>query len=533
VTITQQEARPVESWGLEALGKARQSSQDHQNATAERRSAWIKSNGYYCDRLKSLLRFIVEPGKRVLGVRCDTGDLLAAVEPSHGVGIEIGDAMLELAGREHPELTFLKCDPEHLELNEKFDYILFDHLLDTVDILAAFERLRRHSKSDTRVVVINYNHLWQPILELAAKLGLRAQFSGPNWISEHDVRGFLNLAGFRVVRTYRLLLLPKRIPLLSDFFNNVLARVPGLRRLCMLQVTVARPQPEPLTDEDVTVSVVIPCRNERGNIQPAVERIPRMGKHTEVIFCDDKSTDGTGDEVRRLQALYPESHIRLVEGPGICKAENVWTGFRASRGDVLMILDGDLAVMPEELPMFLKALLSGQAEFVNGSRLVYPMRQHAMKFANTLGNKAFARLFSFLLDQRIKDTLCGTKVLWRKDWVRMERNFGGWGIKDLWGDYELLLGAGKLNIEIIDVPVHYQERIYGSTKMNKVFANGIRMFLICFHAWLRVGGQAVSKFADHTQNPSMAGGSRLGTLRQRQLHGSVCNSPKIAVDERN
>ena len=170
--------------------------------------------------------------------------------------------------------------------------------------------------------------------------------------------------------------------------------------------------------------------------------------------------------------------------------------------------------------MFLKALLRGQAEFVNGSRLVYPMRQHAMKFANTLGNKAFARLFSFLLDQRIKDTLCGTKVLWRKDWVRMERNFGGWGIKDLWGDYELLLGAGKLNIEIIDVPVHYQERIYGSTKMNKVFANGIRMFLICFHAWLRVGGQAVSKFAEHTQVPSMAGGSRLGTLRQRQPHGS-------------
>jgi glycosyltransferase involved in cell wall biosynthesis len=256
----------------------------------------------------------------------------------------------------------------------------------------------------------------------------------------------------------------------------------------MMQIMVARLVTEPKREEEVTVSVVVPCRNEVGNVQQAVERIPTMGKHTEILFCDDKSTDGTADEVRRMMALYPEKDIRLVEGPGICKAENVWTGFRAATGDILAILDADLTVMPEELPMFVNALVNSQGEFVNGSRLVYPLPELAMKFANTIGNKLFGRVFSFLLDQRIKDTLCGTKVLWRKDWECMEMNLGMWGIKDLWGDYELLFGASKLHLEIVEVPVHYQERVHGVTKMTKVFSNGLRMLRICWYAWFRLGG---------------------------------------------
>jgi glycosyltransferase involved in cell wall biosynthesis len=211
-----------------------------------------------------------------------------------------------------------------------------------------------------------------------------------------------------------------------------------------------------------------------------------MGKHTEIIFCDDKSTDGTAAEVKRLQKLYPERDIRLVEGPAICKAENVWTGFRAARGDVLMILDGDLAVMPEELPYFLEALTSRTGEFINGSRLVYPIPRFAMKFTNMIGNKFFGAVFSYLLDQRIKDTLCGTKVLWRKDWQRIEPDLGNWGIQDRWGDYELLFGASKLHLPIRDLPVHYQERIYGVTKMTRVFSNGMRMLRICWGAWRRL-----------------------------------------------
>ncbi len=483
-----QDGNVTENWGPQALEEIRRARREFQDGIAAHREDWVRSNKYFYDCLKRVLRFVVEPGKRVLEVRCETGHFLASLMPAYGVGVEISEAMVGYARLQHPELQFVKSEPEELDLHEKFDYILFNHIFDTVDILSAFERIRQHCTSDTQLIVINYNHLWQPILQLASMIGLRSKFVEPNWISENDIRGFLRLAGFRPVRKHRLVLFPKWLPLLSFLMNNVLARLPGLRRLCLMQIMVARPLPEPKNVGDLTVSVIVPCRNERGNVQPAVERIPAMGKHTEILFCDDKSTDGTADEVRRMQALHPEKNIHLIEGPGICKAENVWTGFRAARGDVLMILDADLTVMPEELPMFLRALASRRGDFVNGSRLIYPMQQNAMKFANEIGNKFFGQLFSFLLDQRIKDTLCGTKVLWRKDWIRMEKNLGSWGIKDLWGDYELLFGTSKLHLEIVEVPVHYQERIHGITKMTRVFSNGLRMLRICWHAWAQLQG---------------------------------------------
>jgi Glycosyl transferase family 2/Methyltransferase domain len=476
------------SWGLPALEQVREARRRHQQSTAPQRSKWIRANEYFYLRIERLLKFIVEPRKRVLELRCETGDFLACTKPAYGVGVDISEAMTGQAHAEHPDLHFFVADPEDLDLRETFDYILFDHIFDTVDILRAFERVRSHCHSDTTLVIINYNHFWQPILELASKLGFRSRFVEPNWVSENDIRGFLRLAGFRLVRKHRLLLFPKYLPLLSSFINDFLARLPGLRRLCLMQVMVARPVAPPLQESEVTVSVVVPCRNEVGNIQAAVERIPKIGRQTEIIFCDDKSADGTADEVRRMQGLYPEKEIRLIEGPGICKAENVWAGFRAARGDVLMILDADLTVMPEELPFFFQALVRRHGGFVNGSRLVYPMQQLAMKFANILGNKFFSLVFSFLLDQRIKDTLCGTKVLWRKDWLRLEPHLGSWGMQDRWGDYELLFGASKLHLEIVEVPVHYQERIYGVTKMTKVVSNGWRMWRICWYAWLRLGG---------------------------------------------
>ena len=488
VPTAMREELATTNWGVPALEQIREARRRWQESVADQRSKWIRSNKYYYGRIQRLLQFIVEPHKRVLELRCETGDFLASTKPAYGVGVEISDAMVACARTEHPGLRFLKGDPENLDLHETFDYILFDHIFDTLDILRAFQRVREHCTADTRLIIINYTHFWQPALELATALHLRGRFVEPNWVSENDISGFLRLAGFQTVRNHRLLLFPKYIPLMSTFLNEVLGRLPGLRRLCLMEVIVARPMVPARQGSEASVSVVIPCRNEAGNIQSAVERIPEMGAHTEILFCDDKSTDGTANEVRRMQQLYPQKDIRLIEGPGICKAENVWAGFRAARGDVLMILDADLSVMPEELPVFFSALVEGHGRFINGSRLVYPMQEMAMKFANIVGNKFFSLVFSFLLDQRVKDTLCGTKVLWRRDWLRLEPFLGSWGIRDLWGDYELLFGASKLHLDMVEVPVHYQERVYGATKMTKVFSNGWRMLRICWHAWLRLGG---------------------------------------------
>jgi hypothetical protein len=414
--------------------------------------------------------------------------LLNAVEPSFGVGVEISENLVAIARRNYPNLHFVTADPEELPIRETFDYVVFSHIFDTVDILAAIERARQVCHRETRLIVVTYNQMWLPVLELASHIGLLTRFVNPSWLSAYDIEGFLDLAGFSVLRTHRIILFPKYVPLVSALCNDFLARLPGFRRLCLAQMIVARPKPEPRTEGSVSVSVIIPCRNERDNVALAVERIPEMGKHTEIIFCDDDSTDGTLAEVERVRRQYQHRDIRLVQGPGICKAENVWTGFRAATGDVLMILDGDLTVMPEELPYFLRALLSGSGEFINGSRLVYPVSRQAMKFTNMAGNKLFGMLFSYLLDQPIKDTLCGTKVLWRRDWQRIERSLGYWGIQDLWGDYELLFGASKLHLAIQDVPVHYQERIHGVTKMTQVISNGMRMLRICWGAWRKLKG---------------------------------------------
>jgi SAM-dependent methyltransferase len=481
-------SKPATLWGTAALEWSRAARKQRQSEYACRREEIVRKNRYYHENVFRLLRFIVEKGKRVLDIRCSSGIFLNAVEPSRGVGIDITPEMVDVAHRTFPHLEFHCADPESLDLREEFDYILFNNVFDTVDLLAAFQRLRSMCQRHTRLVIYSYNHLWQPILDAATKVGLRERYVEPNWITDKDLKGILELTGFEVLKGYNIVLCPKWIPLVSEVFNRFLARLPGLRKLCLIKVFVARPAAVAQDPAQVSVSVIIPCRNERDNVEPAVSRIPPMGRHTEIIFCDDKSTDGTADEICRVQALHPNMDIRLEHGPGICKAENVWTGFHAATGDILMILDGDLAVMPEELPYFFRAMVEGRAEFINGSRLVYLLGNNAMKFTNLIGNKLFSVVFSFLLGQHVKDTLCGTKVIWRRDWQRIRPLVGTWGVKDLWGDYELLFAASKLHLCIRDMPVHYQERIYGVTKMKRVFANGVRMLRLCLTATLRLKG---------------------------------------------
>jgi glycosyltransferase involved in cell wall biosynthesis len=254
----------------------------------------------------------------------------------------------------------------------------------------------------------------------------------------------------------------------------------------MVSVVVARPESKPGCADSVSVSVIVPCRNERGTVAAVVERMPRLGRHTEILFCDDGSTDGTADEVRRAIARNPDRDIRLIDGPGRCKADNVWTGFRASRGDILIILDGDLTVMPEELPRFVLALTDGRAELVNGVRMVYPMQASAMRWNHVIGNRLMSAIYSYLLDHPVNDTLCGTKAIWRRDWQRIEAQLGSWGVQDRWGDHELLLGAARLQLAIVDVPVHYQERVYGVSKMIGATSNLFRMLRLCVAAGARL-----------------------------------------------
>lgn len=470
-------------WGPKALLLRRKAIREQQAALATRRDEWIERNHYYYDQVLNLLRFIIEPDKKILGVRCESGKYLSGLNARHGLGIEITEEIVQRARLLNPNLRFERLDAEVEELDGTFDYILVENVQDMTDPLIALKNLKCNCEPHTRIVICSYNHLWKPIFDLAESFGIKMPRLEPNWLSENDLSGLLHLAGYEKLKTLNSVLLPKKIPIISWFANRFLAPLPFFNLFCLVRVIIARPVLLRDICKPATVSVIIPCKDEEGNIEAAVTRTAVMGAGTELIFCDDKSVDKTAEEVRRMQSVYPDREIHLIAGPGINKAKNVWTGFDSAKGDILMILDADLTVMPEELPYFYEALVNDKAEFVNGVRLVFPMQQRAMKYTNLVGNKIFSLLFSFVLGTEIKDTLCGTKVFWRSDWPRIKKLIGTWGIEDHWGDYDLIFGAGKLNLKLVDLPVHYQERNFGKTKMSGVVKNGLRMLGIIFHAY--------------------------------------------------
>jgi glycosyltransferase involved in cell wall biosynthesis len=230
--------------------------------------------------------------------------------------------------------------------------------------------------------------------------------------------------------------------------------------------------------------VIVPCRNEAGNIAPAVARIPDLGAHTEIIFVDGDSTDGTREAIEaEIDRHRGKKDIKLVlQRPATGKGDAVRLGFDAASGDVLVILDADLTVEPEDLPKFYEAIVRRRGDLVSGSRLVYPMERQAMRFLNLLGNKAFSTLFTWILEQRITDTLCGTKGLRRSDYLKIKANRAFFGDFDPFGDFDLLFGAAKLNLKIVELPVRYRQRVYGTTKISR-FRHGV---LLLRMSWIAI-----------------------------------------------
>jgi SAM-dependent methyltransferase len=444
---------------------------------------WHCRNAGYHEAVTALARFYVPSGARVLEVGSGNGDLLAALKPSYGLGIDISGGMVRLAAEKHSHLTFKRMPAERLDLpGQKFDYIILSDLLGYLyDIRLVFERLRTVCHSRTRLIVHWYSRLWQPVLAFAEKLGLKYPQPIVNWTTVEDVVNLLSLSGFEAVHRREHILLPKRVPLLSTLANRYLARVPGFRWMCLTNLIVARPLGLPRSQEVPRVSVICPCRNESGNIEHIVRRLPPMGRHTELIFIEGHSKDNTLQQCLSEAAVAPEKDIKVLVQKGKGKANAVQLGFSHATGDILMILDADLSVAPEDLPQFYEALVSGKAEFLNGSRLVYAMDPQAMRFLNLLGNKFFALLLSRLLGQTIKDTLCGTKVMWKMDYERIAAGRAYFGDFDPFGDFDLLFGAAKLNLKIVEIPVRYRERTYGETNISR-FTHGWLLLKMSAHA---------------------------------------------------
>src|SRR5438876_10782434 len=425
-----------------------------------------ESERSYHQLLKRYYAFLVPPGQRVLEVGCALGDLLAAVNPSRGVGVDFSPAVLDLARKRHPKLEFADAEAQEFFTDENFDYILLSDLVnDLPDVQALLTRLQEVSHGGTRLVVNFFNNLWRPVLSLAEIIGAKAPTLPQNWLSSSDMQNLLHLAEWEVIKEETRILWPLRTPLLAPLANRWLA--PLLRPLCLTVFLVARPRRRQPHDRQYRCTVVIPARNEAGNVEAAVQRTPEMGLGTELIFIEGGSTDNTWEEIQRVKAKYPRRDIKTLKQQSKGKGGAVREAFAVAAGDLLFILDADLTMPPEQLPKFYEVARSGTAEFVNGVRLVYPMEDQAMQFLNMVANHCFSLAFSWLLGQRIKDTLCGTKVLFRADYERIARNRTYFGDFDPFGDFDLLFGAAKLNLRLMDLPIRYQARPYGETNIQR------------------------------------------------------------------
>jgi SAM-dependent methyltransferase len=477
--------RPADAHAQQRLARKRQLVA-HFDRLAGERDEWIARNTGFYDDEQRYMRFLVPEGLRVLEVGCGTGQLLAALRPIHGVGMDISGGMVETARRRFPHLEFVVGDIEDpavvAALGGPFDVIVLSDVLGSLeDCQAALDRLHSICTAETRVILTYFNQLWRPLLALGEMVGQRMPHPPQNWLSLPDLAGMLDLANFEVIRSETRQIVPFGFLGVGIACNRFIAPLPLIRRLGLRRYVVARSRVAERR-RPTSCSVVIPCRNERGNIAAAVERLPDFCPDVEIIFVEGHSADGTLDECHRVKAAHPGRDIKVAVQEGKGKGDAVRKGFAMARGEVLMILDADLTVAPEDMGKFFDIIADGKGEFVNGTRLVYPMTSGAMRFLNYLANRAFAVMFSWLLMQRFSDTLCGTKAISRAHYARLAAGRVYFGEFDPFGDFDLIFGAAKLSLRIAEVPVRYADRTYGSTQISR-FRDGwllLRMVWVAF-----------------------------------------------------
>jgi hypothetical protein len=395
------------------------------------------------------------------------------MKPQRGVGIDISKEMIALASEKYPQYAFIHSPIETLHLDETFDYIIMVDVVDHVyDVMEVFQNLYRFCKPTTRIILTTINPWWDPILTFMEKIGAKMPEGPHNFIEKGNLRRIFEMMDFVVSYSGFMLLFPKRIPLLSYLANSLGVRIWGVNRLSCAQYMIIQPTAKNENDLGLGCSVIIPCYNEQDNIEEAIRRVPAMGKATEIIVVNDGGRDNTVQKVKDLQSEFP--NLKLVDySPNHGKGYAVRRGFEAAMHEIIMILDADISTPPEELPRFFEPLNKGICQFVNGTRMVYPMQDQAMRIFNLFGNKLFGYIMSFITQQNLTDTLCGTKALYKSDLKRIR-----WGL-DKWGDFDLLFAAARMGSKITEVPVHYMSRKSGESKM-KTFRHSAHLLMACF-----------------------------------------------------
>ena len=500
ITRTAPRKVPARDRWKESLSNRKAAILSHIDGIATQRDRWRDRNsGFYADDM-NFLKFLIPEGSRILDLGCGTGAVLSGLKPSYGMGVDFSANMVDVARAnypetDYPELQFRVGDVEALrplkdDLKGPFDFIILSDTLGFVDdCQALLEQLHDLCDEETRIVIAYYSHLWEPLLRTGEALGLKMPQPEVNFLSPADISNILSLADFDVIKTEWRQIVPTRLFGIGTAINRFIGTLPLIRKLSLRHFIVARSFRK-AKRKNLSTTVLVPCRNEKGNIESAITRLPRFCDDLEVLYVEGNSSDGTFEECERVRDHYakPENgswDIKVFKQPGKGKGDAVRKGFDEARGDVLMILDADLTMPPEELPKFYDAIAGGKGEFINGSRLVYPMEKGAMRFLNYWANRTFAMIFSFLLNQRFTDTLCGTKVLTKADYQKIQAGRSYFGDFDPFGDFDLIFGAAKQNLKIIEIPMRYADRTYGEPQISR-FRDGWLLLQMVVFAWRKL-----------------------------------------------
>ena len=466
---------------------------DFFNSPRMNREMWLKRGKTFHSEDIRFLKEIIPEKSNILELGCGNGHLLNALCPNYGLGIDFSKKFVKEAKEKYKRLNFIEADieklPRTLKKNVKFDFVI---ICDTIgyleDITETLDNLHHFFDEDTRFVVSYFSPLWAPFLNLAALLKMKMSNINSTLLGTSDIFNFLKSSKFQTVRIERKILVPFSIFGLERLINRFIAPLPLFSSICLRHYNISRSL-KAINTKNKSVSIIIPCKNERGNVNSAIARLPKFADRVEVIFVEGNSSDGTWQEINKVikynKKLKNKINIKAFKQPSKGKADAVFYAFEKASNEILMILDGDLTVAPETLKKFWNKISTGEAEYINGSRLIYPMDNNAMRFLNYIANKLFSILFTWLLGQRFTDTLCGTKVISKKNYLRAKKKNKDLGNFDPFGDFFIIFGASRLCLKIDEVPIRYKARVYGETQISR-FSHGLLLIKMLIFAFFKI-----------------------------------------------
>ena len=445
----------------------------------EKRLQFVKNKRFLFSEISKFIDNCINNSKEIF-LFCAGNSILANEIKSEKINIkEINEKLCQYSGSKISyKKTFERKDIENC------DHLVIADIEHQKNPASNLLQLSNFMKDETRIIILSKNFFWMFIINF---LKILFNFSPRknNFLPSSYLSNLYSSCNLEIVRSEKIIAIPIYIPVLTNLINKVF-RLPILNWFCVLNVTILKKIDTTIKNEIKKVSFIVPCKNEEKNIPLFKDHIKSLSGKYEFLFGDDVSSDQTMIEIKKIKSEVKNIEINFYEGPGICKSENVYRGIEISSGDIVVIYDADLTVSFDDIDFAIKILINSNADFINCTRMIYPQKEGAMKKLNFLGNSFFAILFSLLFRKKVTDTLCGTKIFYKKDWIKIKQDVSNWGTKDLWGDYDLLIGAYKNNLKILEVPVTYYERTGGETKMTNVFKNALRMFYIIICAFYKL-----------------------------------------------